>query len=183
MRIFDRYLIMRTIRCMLVIAGLLCLQFADAEESNLGSQPSGLIISDQQVVSGDQYVVFEAIEEPVSNVVAAPAYIQEPVLAVDSNKKEEEPEPSLQPMVIAGSAATLAATGVAVAAVFASPVLFWGALILFAAGAWLTAIGWKKIKAEPKKYKGEKLAVANYLIMGVIAVAASFYSLYILFAV
>ncbi len=134
MRIFDRYLIMRTIRCMLVIAGLLCLQFADAEESNLGSQPSGLIISDQQVVSGDQYVVFEAIEEPVSNVVAAPAYIQEPVLAVDSNKKEEEPEPSLQPMVIAGSAATLAATGVAVAAVFASPVLFWGALILFAAG-------------------------------------------------
>ena len=46
-----------------------------------------------------------------------------------------------------------------------------------------TAIGWKKIKADPKKFKGEKFALANYIIIGVIGVLSSFYLVWLLFDV
>lgn len=99
----------------------------------------------------------------------------------DTTKKEEEPKP--EPMVLGGAAAVAAGTGLAVAGAFGSPVLLLIAALCFAGGAFLTALGWKKIKAEPKKYSGEKIAIANYIVIGVIGVLASFYSLYILFTV
>ena len=99
----------------------------------------------------------------------------------DTTKKEEEPKP--EPMVLGGAAAVAAGTGLAVAGAFGAPGLLLVAALCFAGGALLTALGWKKIKAEPKKYSGEKIAIVNYIVIGVIGVLASFYSLYILFTV
>lgn len=104
------------------------------------------------------------------------------VVAKEDTAKEEE-EPVIQPLILAGSGAIAVGTGLGIAGVLGAPVLIVIALLFFAAGAWLTAIGWRKLKDAPKKYKGEKIAVINYLVMGVLGVVASFYSLYILFSV
>ena len=97
-------------------------------------------------------------------------------------KDSTKTKPVLQPLVIAGTALAIAGTGAAVAAVFGSGWLWLATIILFAASALITMVGWKKIKQEPKKYSGSKFAVATYLIIGLIGTAASVYLLFLLFA-
>ncbi len=92
-----------------------------------------------------------------------------------------ETEPKLEPLVLSGTATAILGVGAGVAAVFAAPILFAAAGLLLVASAFLTSFGWKRIKKEPKKFKGEKFAVANYVIIGLVGVAASFYLLYLLF--
>lgn len=104
------------------------------------------------------------------------------VVTAEEKTDSTEVEPTLEPLVLGGAGAVLLGVGAAVAAPFVAPILFLAAILLFGVGAFLTAKGWKKIKAEPKKYKGEKIAIANYLVIGLIGVAASFYLLYLLFS-
>jgi MFS superfamily sulfate permease-like transporter len=75
------------------------------------------------------------------------------------------------------------AGGVATSALvlLSNPFTIWIPVALLAASAIITAIGWRRIKNEPKKYKGEKLAVLNYLVIGIIGVAASVYLIWLLF--
>jgi hypothetical protein len=85
--------------------------------------------------------------------------------APDTTITEEdtiEEEPVLHPMVLAGAAVTGAAIVSGVIIALTALNLFFIPIVLLAAGAALTTIGYKQIKIDPKKYKGEKLALAVY---------------------
>jgi len=158
-------------------------QTSPAENHN-SRQPSGFSLELMENYS--------AIEEPV--------YFAEAVLANEINRKSQtinlivpalikdekdstEVEPKLEPLVVSGTGLALAGLGAAVAGIFGAPILFAVAALLLAGSAFVTAIGWKKIKADPKKFKGEKFALANYIIIGVIGVLSSFYLIWLLFDV
>ena len=102
---------------------------------------------------------------------------------IKDEKDSTEVEPKLEPLVVAGTGLAVAGLGAAVAGIFGAPILFAAAALLLAGCAFVTAIGWKKIKADPKKFKGEKFALANYIIIGVIGVLSSFYLVWLLFDV
>ena len=166
--------------CLVMITGLVFSHTLTAN-SDLPAiaQPTGLQQDSSCAIVAEDVVVKGVREIESQEVENSPLSVPLPEVKEDTAKEEEEPV--LQPLVLAGSGAMLIGTGAAVGGIFGSPILFLVSLLFFAGGAWLTAIGWKKIKAEPKKYKGEKIAVINYLVMGIIGVTASFYSLYILF--
>jgi len=178
--VMQKTVLMRVIlpALLLLCAGLVSPILAADEHA-----PSGLPAEHTTEIPQLEDITVTAIEipaqtEPEHVDLLVPAY---DTAEKDTTKKEEEPKP--EPMVLGGAAAVAAGTGLAVAGAFGSPVLLLIAALCFAGGAFLTALGWKKIKAEPKKYSGEKIAIANYIVIGVIGVLASFYSLYILFTV
>lgn len=144
-------------------------------------QPSGLDTNTVQFTPVEDVVVSGCILEPLKQPYETLKGPEITFVKEDTTEKEEEPV--LQPLILAGSGAIAVGTGLGIAGVFSAPILIGIALLFFAAGAWLTAIGWRKLKDEPKKYKGEKIAIINYLVMGILGVAASFYSLYVLFSV
>lgn len=140
-----------------------------------GTEPTGLNQIEQVSPSAEVFYVETQLLSETENAIVLPD--------VKEEKDSTEIPPKLEPMVLGGSGAVLLGTGAAVAGVFVAPILLLAALVLFGAGAFLTAKGWKKIKENPKLFKGEKLAVANYLVIGVIGVVASFYILYFMFTI
>lgn len=90
-------------------------------------------------------------------------------------------EPKFEPLVLGGTATAVGGLALGLAGLFGAGVLLIAGAALLIISAIITMIGWKKIKAEPKKFKGEKLALLNYIIIGISGVAASFYLLYLLF--
>ncbi len=149
-------------------------------ENPVAYQPTGLDTSSIGLQAAPDVVVKGMLGSSAIHTVHAPLASIQPAVKEDTVKEEE---PVIQPLILAGSGAIAVGTGLGIAGVFGAPILIGIALLFFAAGAWLTAIGWRKLKDEPKKYKGEKIAVINYLVMGIVGVAASFYSLYVLFSV
>lgn len=144
----------------------------------LSNEPSGFKPDTvEAAISGNDVYYAFPVEENIITKTSYETYKSE------EKKDTTEVELKLEPMVLGGSGAVFLGVGVAVAAPFVAPILFLGAAVLFALGAFLTAKGWKKIKAEPKKFKGEKIAIANYLVIGLVGVAASFYLLYWIFAI
>ena len=143
-----------------------------------GNEPSGFKADSAAENQSANNIYYAApFEDAISDLYSNRA------IAAEEKKDSTEVEPKLEQLVLGGSGAVLIGVGVAVAAPFVAPILFLGAALMFALGAFLTAKGWKKIKAEPKKFKGEKIAITNYLVIGLIGVAASFYLLYLLFSV
>ncbi len=152
--------------------------FFVAATAVFGNEPTGLMVdSSTATANGSDVFYAEPYEDAIGNLNDSKVIIGE------EKKDSTEVEPKLEPLVLGGSAAVLVGVGAAVAAPFVAPILFLGAAVLFALGAFLTAKGWKKIKAEPKKFKGEKIAITNYIIIGLVGVAASFYLLYWIFAI
>ena len=140
-----------------------------------GTEPTGLQQVEQVSPSAEVFYAETQLLPEAGNTIVLPDTKEE--------KDSTEIPPKLEPMVLGGAGAVLLGTGAAVAGVFTAPVLLLAALVLFGVGAFLTAKGWKKIKENPKLFKGEKLAVANYLVIGVVGVVASFYILYFLFTI
>ncbi len=161
----------------LLLIGLFCFSaviFAENVDIN-GNQPSGLLADTTVVQQGNDFYVESNVEETQLPELS--------VLPIKDEKDSTEVEPKLEPLVLSGSGAVAAGVGVGVAAIFGAPILFVVAALLLGLGAFLTAKGWKKIKTDPKKFKGEKIAIANYLIIGLVGIAASFYLLYWLFMI
>lgn len=174
---------MRTIFPLLFVGFLLLTDqvFADVA---IGHQPSTMEQNGEAPAVGEAVFYVESDLSDAVMMIEEKEQVQQLTTAIgkeDTSKKEEEP--ALEPMVLAGTGAAAAGAGTAVAGLFAAPILIAIGALLLVASAVLTTIGWKKIKAEPKKYRGEKFAIANFIIIGVIGVAASFYALYLLFAV
>lgn len=144
-----------------------------ASTTDAGNEPSGLQKMEQ--VQPEAEIFYAESTDAVANGYQIPP--------IKDEKDSTEIPPKLEPLVLGGSGAVLLGVGAAVAGVVVAPVLFLAALVLLAGGAFLTAKGWKKIKAEPKKFKGEKLAIANYLIIGLVGLAASVYLVYWLFTI
>ncbi len=161
----------------LLLIGLFCFSavtYAENFDIN-GNQPSGLVADTTVVQQGNDFYVESNVAETQLPEIS--------VLPIKDEKDSTEVEPKLEPLVLSGSGAVAAGVGVGVAAIFGAPILFVVAALLLGLGAFLTAKGWKKIKADPKKFKGEKIAIANYLVIGLVGVAASFYLLYWLFTI
>ena len=99
--------------------------------------------------------------------------------------KEEEDstkvEPKYEPLVLGGTATAVGGLALGLLGLSGAGILLLIGAGLLIVSAIITMIGWKKIKADPKKFKGEKLAIINYIIIGICGVAASFYLLYLLF--
>ena len=146
--------------------------------SAIGNQPSGLNTADRNTVSSEIFLV-EGIIPEQNNVKTELIDISRFNI---EEKDSTETEPTLQPLVLIGTATAVIGLGAAVAGALFSPILLAVAGGLFIISALVTAIGWKKIKKDPKKYKGEKFATASYLIIGLVGVVASFYLLYLLFS-
>jgi hypothetical protein len=169
----------------LLLTGIVgCFGLIHAED-NLGHEPSSMRKDGNEIIVGAPATYVEtdmsdAVETVRPFVELQPSYV---VLGKEDTAKKEEEEPALEPMVLAGTGAAVAGAGTAVAGLFGAPILLAIGALLLVASAVLTTIGWKKIKSEPKKYRGEKFAIANFIIIGVIGVAASFYALYLLFVV
>ncbi len=153
-------------------------------ENKDSRQPSGSPVQLQER--------YESTEEPVfyaNSVLEIESYSESKTIdlivlpSIKDEKDSTEVEPKLEPLVIAGTGLALAGVGAAVAGIFGMPILFAVAALLFGGSAFVTMIGWKKIKADPKKFKGEKFALANYIIIGVIGVLSSFYLVWLLFDV
>ena len=163
---------------------LVCLSAIVVADDNTlsGNQPSGLMIDTTalQAPANDFYVE-SIVAEPT--IIDAPTEEIKLAIPVKDEKDSTEVEPVLEPLVLAGSGAVAVGLGVGLAAIFGAPILFLVAALFLGAGAFLTAKGWRKIKDEPKKYKGEKIAIANYLVIGLVGIAASFYLLYWLFTI
>ncbi|MEZ5014472.1 MAG: hypothetical protein R2794_09290 [Chitinophagales bacterium] len=123
----------------------------------------------------EQQVTFSALSLPEYPLLS---------LKTDTSKTDTtEIKPVIQPMVLTGTGTVVLGTAAAAIGFLSAPVLIPLAAILLLGSCFLTGWGWRKIKEDPKKYKGEKLAAANYLIVGLVGVAASFYFLYLLFSV
>ncbi|MBP8915619.1 MAG: hypothetical protein KBF51_09295 [Chitinophagales bacterium] len=153
-------------------------------ENKDSRQPSGSPVQLQER--------YESTEEPVfyaNSVLEIESYSESKTIdlivlpSIKDEKDSTEVEPKLEPLVVAGTGLALAGVGAAVAGIFGMPILFAVAALLFGGSAFVTMIGWKKIKADPKKFKGEKFALANYIIIGVIGVLSSFYLVWLLFDV
>lgn len=168
------------------LSAICCIGFSGLyAEELVGNQPSSIDKSADYSAGSNTVVYVETdMSTPGAVINADNTFIDavDAVVKEDTGKKEEQ-EPVLEPMVLAGTGAAVAGAGVAVAGMFAAPILLAIGALLLIASALLTSKGWKKIKAEPKKYKGEKFAIANFIIIGVLGVAASFYALYLLFMV
>jgi hypothetical protein len=86
-------------------------------------------------------------------------YVPDTTVTEEDTTKEE---PVLHPLVLAGASVTGAAVVSGVIIGLTAINLFFIPVILLAAGAALTTIGYKQVKIDPEKYKGEKLALAVY---------------------
>ena len=155
--------------------------FTDNQNS---TRPSGLKreMSESYAVSEEPVFYAKSIFTPQTNNGSKTIDLIIPQTIKDE-KDSTEIEPKLEPLVVSGTGLALAGLGVAVAGIFGAPILFVVAALLLAGSALVTALGWKKIKAEPKKFKGEKFAIANYIIIGIIGVLSSFYLIWLLFDV
>lgn len=106
------------------------------------------------------------------------------ILAFETDTTKEdttEQEPKLQPLIPAGAAvfaAGMALTAVSVITGGLSIFIGIGACI---AGLLLTNWGYKKVKAEPEKWKGEKLALAVYYALIPVGLFLMLYPVYLLF--
>lgn len=119
--------------------------------------------------SGEKAAYELALQRPSSyglSILDEPALekwdaLFEPDTTITEEDTTEE-EPVLHPLVLAGAAVTGAAIISGVIIGLTALNLFFIPIVLLAAGAALTTIGYKQIKIDPKKYKGEKLALAVY---------------------
>lgn len=102
----------------------------------------------------------------------------------DTTKKADtikEPEPKLQPLIPAGDAIFALGVGAVAVSVLSGGLSIFigiGAILL---GLCLTSIGYKKVKKEPKKWKGEKLALALYYALIPVGLFLMLYPVYLLF--
>ncbi len=153
-------------------------------ENQNSRQPSGLPIKYQEGYTVIEEAIFyaESVTEVETKLESKPLDLIIPI-SIKDEKDSTKVEPKLEPLVLAGTGLAVAGLGAAVAGIFGAPILFAVAALLLAGSAFVTAIGWKKIKADPKKFKGEKFALANYIIIGVIGVLSSFYLVWLLFDV
>ncbi|MBC8047836.1 MAG: hypothetical protein H7Y00_13645 [Fimbriimonadaceae bacterium] len=102
---------------------------------------------------------------------------------IDSAEEDSIEEPKLHPLIPSGAglfAIGVAATAVSVLSGGLSIFIGIGAMI---AGILLTNFGYKKVKEDPKKWKGEKLALAVYYTLIPVGLLLMFYPLYLLFLI
>lgn len=106
--------------------------------------------------------------------------LPENALASLSSDTDTVKKPVLQPWILGGG---IAVTG----GVAGSALFLFGfinviiPLVFLAAAAVFTVIGLKKLKREPKKYKGNGLANTIFLIIGLLGVGAATFLVYWLF--
>ncbi len=104
-----------------------------------------------------------------------------PEFSVKEKEDTTKVEPKFEPLVLGGTATAVGGLALGLLGLTGTGILLLIGAGLLIVSAVITMIGWKKIKADPKKLKGEKLAILNYIIIGLCGVAASFYLLYLLF--
>jgi len=96
-------------------------------------------------------------------------------------EEDTTPEPVMQPLILAGAATTGAGIASTVLLFFGPWSLVLIPLLLIGGGVALTTFGYKKLKIEPEKYKGEKLARAVYYAMVGIGAVAMLIPVWLLF--
>lgn len=97
--------------------------------------------------------------------------------------KAERDTAKLHPLVIAGTGLFAAGIVAGVLTLTGPMISFVIPLVLAVTGIILITLGLKKIKKNPAKYKGDKLALAAYYILALIAAALIFYPVWLLFNV
>lgn len=125
-----------------------------------------------------------AINDGMSTQSRKSSALNSTVFSADTTVQDTaKTEPKLQPLIPAGAgifAAGIAATAVSVLSGGLSIFIGIGAFVL---GLLLTNWGYKKVKAEPEKWKGEKLALAVYYALIPVGLFLMFYPVYLLFTV
>lgn len=92
-----------------------------------------------------------------------------------------ETEPKLQPLIPAGAGIFAAGMALTAVSVITGGISIFIGIGAFIAGLLLTNWGYKKVKAEPKKWKGEKLALAVYYALIPVGLFLMLYPVYLLF--
>lgn len=92
-----------------------------------------------------------------------------------------ETEPKLQPLIPAGAGVFAAGMALTAVSVITGGISIFIGIGAFISGLLLTNWGYKKVKAEPKKWKGEKLALAVYYALIPVGLFLMLYPVYLLF--
>lgn len=95
--------------------------------------------------------------------------------------KADRDTAKLHPLIIAGTGLFAAGIVAGVLTVTGPMISFVIPLALIVTGIILITIGLKKIKKNPAKYKGDKLALAAYYVLALVAAALIFYPVWLLF--
>lgn len=147
-----------------------------AEEIRM--QYENVVIENKNTVSVKEILADKAVVSIQKSFIQPYVLLKTDTIKTDSIKIEE---PKLQPLIPSGAGVYAAGLALTTLSILSGGISILFGIAAIIAGLLLVNWGYKKVKTEPKKWKGEKLALIVYYTLIPVGLFLMLYPVYLLF--